>query len=189
MISAGSFTPRLPTPMLSGMKIHEIRWTNFRRLAEAGNHGWIQRAADTLGKSHAQVSQFGGDAPRKNIGEKIAREIEAAYGIATGALDSLNNSALPTKGTVASPAPSRDLDIACLAQAVQWVRFEEARAGVPYHPERHAQRLMSLYRQIEADGGSLSPEHAEAIISSKGEAHAAPGSTAGPAVGGSGGGR
>lgn len=178
MIPLGSFTPAAPAFMLPVMDVFDLRWQNFRRLAEPGIHGWIQRAADRLGKSHAQVSAFGGDARRKNIGEKIAREIEVAYGVPRGWLDTLNDSALPTKGTVALPVASHEVDLAHLAQAVQWVRFEESRAGEPYHPERHAERLMALYRQIVADGGALSPEHAEAIIRSQGDAHAAPGSTA-----------
>ena len=143
------------------MDVYEIRRANFRKLAGAGPRGWIQKAADRLGKSHSQVSHFGGDNPSKKIGEQVAREIEMAYGLPDGALDRpLKGSALPTNGTLSS---SQELHLESLAKAVKWIRFEERRDG-PYQPERHAERLMALYRLIEADGGDLSPEHAEAII-------------------------
>lgn len=149
------------------MDVYEVRRANFRELAGGnpdgtGPHGWLQRAADRLGKSHSQITNFGGKNPTKNIGEQVAREIERAYGLSDGMLDRpLKGSGLPTNGTL---SPSPELHIDSLAQAVKWIRFEERRLGV-YQPERHAERLMSLYRLIEADGGVLSPEHAEAIIS------------------------
>jgi transcriptional regulator with XRE-family HTH domain len=49
------------------------------------------------------------------------------------------------------------------AEAEKWIRFEE-RAGVVFQPVRRAERLMEIYRDVLADGGSLTPEHAEAFI-------------------------
>lgn len=168
-----SFTLGDDAPILPGMDIYQVRWRNFRELAGAGEHGWIQRAADRLGKAHAQVSHFGSDAPSKNIGEKVARQIEEAYGKPRGWLDNLNPSALPTVGTSPPASSSPSFNAAYVAEAEKWVRFEEGRQG-PLQPLRRAERLIALYQQVEADGGSLSPEHAEAIISSPGGLHAAP---------------
>lgn len=67
------------------MDIFQIRWRNFRLLA--GHPGGISEAAVKLGKSQGQVSHFGGEVPIKNIGPKIAREIEVAYGKDRGWLD------------------------------------------------------------------------------------------------------
>lgn len=150
--------------MLSGMELddlYKVRWKRFRQLA--GHHGGISDAAARLDKSQGQVSHFGGKNPRKSIGEQIAREIEAAYGKPRGWLDTLNDSILPTNGIVPASEPSRTLNAASVAEAEKWVRFEERRKG-KLQPMRRAERLIALYEMVEADGGSLSPEHAEAII-------------------------
>lgn len=67
------------------MDISQIRWKNFRLLA--GHHGGITAAASRMGKTQGQVSHFGGEAPIKNIGPKVAREIEEAFGKPHGWLD------------------------------------------------------------------------------------------------------
>jgi hypothetical protein len=70
---------------MGGMDISEIRWKNFRLLA--GHHGGITEAAAKLGKTQGQVSHFGGETPIKNIGAKVAREIEVAFAKPHGWLD------------------------------------------------------------------------------------------------------
>jgi hypothetical protein len=70
---------------LSGMTVYETRWRNFRSLA--GHRGGVTAAAEKLGKSQGQISHFGGKTPIKNIGDKLARQIESAYGKPLGWLD------------------------------------------------------------------------------------------------------
>lgn len=152
--------------------IYHARWARFRQLMHDEGVN-ITEAGDRLGKTQGQVSQFGGKKPTKVIGDQIAAEIEDAFGKPSGWLDGLNPSALPTNGTSPQPQPSHIFNVTSVAEAEKWVRFEEGRRGA-LHPLRRAERLIALYQQVEADGGSLSPEHAEAIISSQGEVHAKP---------------
>jgi hypothetical protein len=80
-----TFTLFPPARTLAGMTVYTTRWRNFRLLA--GHPGGITEAADKLGKLQGQVSHFGGEKPIKNIGDKIAREIERAYKKPHGWLD------------------------------------------------------------------------------------------------------
>lgn len=70
--------------------IYEIRHRNVRMLVsqlerEAGKSGdragGLVMMAAKLNKASAQVSHFASEEPIKNIGDKIAREIEAAFGL------------------------------------------------------------------------------------------------------------
>ncbi len=54
--------------------------------------GSLQAFADKIGKVPTQASAFAGRNPRKGIGRKIAREIEAAFGKPHGWLDQLHDS-------------------------------------------------------------------------------------------------
>lgn len=71
--------------MLLGMDISEIRYANTRLLVK--QIGSITGFAERLGKSQGQVSHFAGENPIKNIGNKIAREIEEAFDLERGWLD------------------------------------------------------------------------------------------------------
>lgn len=57
-----------------------------------------------------------------------------------------------------------NFNAAMLSVAETWVRFEEEAVG-ELQPLRRAERLISLYQMVEADGGSLKPASAEKIIS------------------------
>lgn len=70
--------------------IYEIRHRNVRMLVrqlekEAGKTGdrpgGLAMLADKLGKSSSQVAHFASDKPSKRLGDQIAREIEAAFGL------------------------------------------------------------------------------------------------------------
>lgn len=52
---------------------------------------------------------------------------------------------------------------AILARSEFWLRVEE-RAGVEYPDMRRAERMIALYKMIEADGGDLSPEHTVELV-------------------------
>lgn len=67
------------------MKIRDARYLNTRALIlECGS---LNAFAKRIGKADTQVSSFAGDNPRKGIGNKIAEEIEGAFGKPTGWLD------------------------------------------------------------------------------------------------------
>lgn len=67
------------------MDINEIRRKNAHYLSESV--GGITAFADKLDKSQPQISHLIGDKPIKNIGPKIARQIEKAFNKAHGWLD------------------------------------------------------------------------------------------------------
>ena len=67
------------------MNISEIRLENARYLANS--IGGVVAMAERLGKSQPQVSHFIGGNPVKNIGNKIARQIEEAFNKENGWLD------------------------------------------------------------------------------------------------------
>jgi hypothetical protein len=163
--------------------IHTIRWENFRALL-ADRALTITAAAEALGKPQGQVSHFGGKNPTKIIGDQIAGEIEAAFSLPAGWLD-VNRSDHATGDELVKinppfrgemrPKSQFDESIApMLAQAEQWVRFEEEakrRAGIqPWGTDpvskavRRAERLIALTQLLSARGGTLRPEEAAAII-------------------------
>lgn len=143
------------------MDAHKIRWTNFRRLVD--EVGGISKAAEVLGKAPAQVTHFGGAKPTKNIGPKIAREIEAAFHKPEGWLDNVHDRDFFAPYSSAPPATDVVMVASTLSEAEKWVRFEEAR-GVVYQPLRRAERMIELYKEIAAAGGVMPPELAEDII-------------------------
>lgn len=63
----------------------DIRYANARRLvAQCGS---LVAFADRIGRSPAQVSHIAGESPTKAIGEKLARDIEVAFGMQPGDMD------------------------------------------------------------------------------------------------------
>ncbi|WP_143070444.1 S24 family peptidase [Luteibacter sp. UNC138MFCol5.1] len=78
------------------MDVYEVRYRNLRSLIaqmerEAGRSGaragGLVMLAERLGKQPAQVNHFASEKRVKNIGPKIAREIDAAFGHPEGWLD------------------------------------------------------------------------------------------------------
>lgn len=65
--------------------IHEIRRKNARLLAESV--GGVVAFSDKINKLQSQVSSFIGVRPTKNIGEKVAKQIEQAFNKPNGWLD------------------------------------------------------------------------------------------------------
>lgn len=62
-----------------------IRYQNTRLLVEQA--GGVSNFAEKIGKGQSQTSQFAGTTPIKGIGNKVAREIEEAFGKPHGWLD------------------------------------------------------------------------------------------------------
>jgi hypothetical protein len=78
------------------LDINQIRHRNVRLLVsrleeEAGKEGdragGLVMLAAKLGKAAPQVSHFAAERPTKNIGDKIAREIEQSFGLEYGWMD------------------------------------------------------------------------------------------------------
>lgn len=67
------------------MDSRTIRYKNVRYLVDF--IGGVTNFADKINKSQSQASQFSGSNPIKGIGNKVAREIESAFGKDHGWLD------------------------------------------------------------------------------------------------------
>lgn len=65
-----------------------IRYNNTRILVEQA--GGVSNFANKINKGQSQTSQFAGTTPIKGIGNKVAREIEDAFGKPHGWLDVLH---------------------------------------------------------------------------------------------------
>lgn len=142
--------------------IYAARWEAFRALLKS-RRLTITAAAELLKKAQGQVSHFGGKVPTKVIGDQIATEIEAAFGLPLGYLDERNDSVKDTLPDVEQASQNPILDPAILAEAEKWMRFIEQATG-ELRPVRRAERLITLYHLVAADGGSLAPEHAQDLI-------------------------
>ncbi|MDC4403579.1 S24 family peptidase [Acinetobacter baumannii] len=70
------------------MDSKSIRYLNTRILVE--EVGGVSNFAEKINKGQSQTSQFAGTNPIKGIGNKVAREIEEAFGKAHGWLDILH---------------------------------------------------------------------------------------------------
>lgn len=69
--------------------IKEIRRENMRALAKVA--GGVSYLATVLSKSQSQISQLIGKSPSKNIGDRIARQIEEIFKKPRGWMDVLHN--------------------------------------------------------------------------------------------------
>lgn len=69
--------------------IKEIRRENMRALAKVA--GGVSYLANVLSKSQSQISQLIGKCPSKNIGDRIARQIEEIFNKPRGWMDVLHN--------------------------------------------------------------------------------------------------
>lgn len=142
--------------------IYAARWEAFRALLKSRGMT-ITAAAELLKKAQGQVSHFGGKAPTKIIGDQIAAEIEAAFRLPPGYLDERKDSVKSMLHDVEPASQNQKLDPATLAEAEKWMRFIEQATG-ELRPVRRAERLITLYHLVAADGGSLSPQHAQDLI-------------------------
>jgi len=150
------------------------RTINIRALvAEAG--GPADFAAMTRRWPASQASQWISATNPKPIGHKLAREIEDALGKPYAWLDQdhVNYSVTDTENNsrIGTVSQSMTFDPAIVAVAWNWVRFEEGpidhKGRQPYaYPTDldRAKRLIELCAMIQADGGTLTPEHSEALI-------------------------
>ena len=95
-------------------KIHEIRWKNARLIAKAlatergKSTKGISEMADAIDRHPSYMSAIIGDNPTKNVGNKIAKEIEIAGGKAAGWLDINPDSQLGQLFSLAVSADSNE---------------------------------------------------------------------------------
>jgi hypothetical protein len=66
--------------------LRKTRIRNLRRLREQYNHSWAELAR-ALGQSSSFLIAIAGPNPRRNIGEKLARDLEGKLGLKSGWLD------------------------------------------------------------------------------------------------------
>lgn len=163
--------------------VYETRWRNFRALL-ASREMTITAAAELLEKTQGQVSHFGGSRPSKVIGDQLAGEIEAAFGLGPGDLDwpDLNKSgseaavksAPGSRAEMRTTSQNQTLTPSILTQVEHWLRFEEdalKRKGIKAwgadpvsQAVRRAERQLELIQLLQARGGTLRPEESADII-------------------------
>lgn len=73
------------------MNINDIRRDRLREIAieRGGERGWVAWLAETLNRSESQISQILGKNPTRNIGSRLARDIEHSLKLESGYLDVL----------------------------------------------------------------------------------------------------
>lgn len=82
--------------LILGMKPHELRLRNLQAIIKDQFDGKAGRLADALGKKRPQIYRlFSNSDNRRDIGEELAREIEAKLGLPRGWLDQEPSSAQP----------------------------------------------------------------------------------------------
>ncbi|WP_180089399.1 LexA family transcriptional regulator [Acinetobacter sp. YH12219] len=114
------------------MDSKSIRYQNTRLLVD--QVGGVSSFADKIGKGQSQTSQFAGTNPIKGIGNKVAREIEEAFGKPHGWLD------LPQEGTqnieknVSDPIPliGKLVPVISWVQAGAWTTVDSVPAGTQF---------------------------------------------------------
>lgn len=88
-----------------------IRYNNTRILVD--QVGGVSNFANKINKGQSQTSQFAGTTPIKGIGNKVAREIEDAFGKPHGWLDVIHNEDSNTLfndfDALSSPIPNKEL--------------------------------------------------------------------------------
>lgn len=146
------------------MDIYEIRLKNARALAAAKKLR-IADVADLLGKAPTQVSRFMGKNPTKDIGSKIAREFEAAFGVERGYLDRTNWSDAENGelSLVFAQAKSRSIPVKSLAQIINKEQGT-AEVSAPDHLHDHAVAYYLDNDSMEGVGREYIPRGATLYI-------------------------
>ncbi len=106
------------------MTIYDTRYKNVRTLLEARALK-LSQFAELLGKSPGQISAFAGINPHKNIGDKIAREIEKALNLPKGYLDSSHE----TNASIIQPTGRRLPVIGSVTAGIFCEAFDEFHPG------------------------------------------------------------
>ena len=113
------------------MNIAEVRRENLRAIV-ATLPGGQAELAERLGKHPAQINQWIGKTPTRDLSTRSARAIEDCLGLEEGALDT-------------SKAPSFDADI--LADAITYIDKLITRAHLDVGPRERAAAIIQEYEQ------------------------------------------
>jgi len=103
------------------MDSKSIRYSNTRLLVD--QIGGVSNFAEKIGKGQSQASQFAGTNPIKGIGNKVAREIEEAFGKSHGWLDIPHEEEIEKlESNVSAPFPiaGRLIPVISWVQAGTW---------------------------------------------------------------------
>lgn len=107
------------------MDSKSIRYRNTRLLVDQA--GGVSSFAEKIGKGQSQASQFAGTNPIKGIGNKVAREIEEAFGKSHGWLDIPHEEEIEKlESNVSAPFPiaGRLIPVISWVQAGTWTSTE-----------------------------------------------------------------
>nr|WP_314370021.1 S24 family peptidase [uncultured Acinetobacter sp.] len=110
-----------------------IRYNNTRILVE--QVGGVSNFANKINKGQSQTSQFAGTTPIKGIGNKVAREIEDAFGKPHGWLDLLHDDEAKSLDiTVSEPIPliGKLIPVISWVQAGKWTSTETIPSGTQF---------------------------------------------------------
>ena len=135
------------------MNVKDIRRTNMRSLSRSV--GGVTNMAKKLGKSQSQISQLIGTSPTKNIGDKIAAEVEVAFDKLSGWLDMLHIG-------ISEPGVNyKNGSQNALQQLIPLVTWEQARLFTDSHasniPE-HYQRVIAVTSDVSMRSFALQVE-------------------------------
>lgn len=117
------------------MDSKSIRYLNTRILVE--QVGGVSNFAEKINKGQSQTSQFAGTNPIKGIGNKVAREIEEAFGKPHGWLDIPHNDAiseLSFDNNISIPYPivGRPIPVISWVQAGSWTSVDSVPIGTQF---------------------------------------------------------
>ncbi|MDC4585062.1 S24 family peptidase [Acinetobacter baumannii] len=116
------------------MDSKSIRYLNTRILVE--QVGGVSNFAEKINKGQSQTSQFAGTNPIKGIGNKVAREIEEAFGKAHGWLDQVHEDIDLTKldNNITAPFPiaGRLVPVISWVQAGTWTTADSIPTGTEF---------------------------------------------------------
>lgn len=107
------------------MDSKSIRYRNTRLLVDQA--GGVSSFAEKIGKGQSQASQFAGTNPIKGIGNKVAREIEEAFGKSHGWLDIPHEEEvekLESNTSAPFPIAGRLIPVISWVQAGTWTSAE-----------------------------------------------------------------
>ena len=144
-----------------------IRYKNTRYLVHSA--GGVSAFAERLGKQQSQVSAIAGESPVKGIGPKIARQIEAAFGKASGWLDIPHQDMWEGGSNVEeAPAPYgvRQAPVISWVQAGEWTEavdlhhpgYGDSYESVPDSAGAHVFWLRVVGDSMTAASGTSIPE-------------------------------
>lgn len=138
------------------MDISSIRYANLQLLVNQRGglqKGGLAALARDLGKGQAQLSQIGGASPIKNIGTRLAREIEQTLGFPAGWMDTPQKAApsgVRDSATVAylpsQPAGRQDLTIRFARAAADKVA---SRMGIERSSDDYLVVFDEIHRSIK----------------------------------------